>query len=809
MDFARALEVKGKKDGYLENEDYIITWAVGHLVELLEPQDYDSKWEKWRLETLPIIPDQFRYKPIAKTKKQLKIIQKLLAQKAFERIVIATDAGREGEVIARSILITSGLKDRGNMHRFWSSQALTHQVIKDGMKSFKPASEYDRLWRAGQSRQIADWLVGMNCSRAATIKMKDLFSVGRVQTAVLALLVDRRRGRENFKPEPYWLLRSRFSNDKGSWWGTWFKDDQTRFVSEKEARHVLSQVVDQTGSVLSVKKQKKKQPPPFLYSLTDLQQDANKKFGLSAQNTLKIAQALYEKKKCLSYPRSDSRVLGSKNVGMIQNLVKKLSGSYPQIFAGVVANRIKVSNKRVFNDAKLTDHHALIPLAPIPQTASEDEEKIYRLVLKRFAAAFHPDCEYEQTEIVTEVNKETFRTKGKRILKPGWRVVYGDEGQKKEPHEDDPEQENYPPLARGDSAQVEETNLETKKTTPPPEYTEALLLGDMTNPGRYVSEDELKNIYRGEVGLGTQATRAQIIETLLTRKYIERTKRYLMAMDKGCLLIDTLRQFKVAKSLASPEETARWEMQLHQIAQGLGSDKKFLDGIKGFVERTVDEFKKSTIQTYKAEAIGPCPGCGGTIIEGEKGYGCSNWKEEDGGCRFVIWKKIAGKKIDPRMAAELMVKKRVGPLKGFFSKRKKPFSANLKLVQEDGEWKVQFDFPDTRTNVVTFGKCPACGGEVVDGTKGYGCANWRDEDGGCKFVIWKTIAKKKISKKAVTQLLKNGITEAIGGFESRKGKPFSARLRIENDGIGTSRVSFDFSGDRVKDLTKRIVKKGS
>ncbi len=325
MDFARALEVKGKKDGYLENEDYIITWAVGHLVELLEPQDYDSKWEKWRLETLPIIPDHFRYKPIAKTKKQLNIIQKLLAKKAFERIVIATDAGREGEVIARSILITSGLKDRGNMHRFWSSQALTHQVIRDGMKSFKPASEYDRLWRAGQSRQIADWLVGMNGSRAATIKMKDLFTVGRVQTAVLALLVDRRRERENFKPEPYWLLRSRFSNDKGSWWGTWFKDDQTRFVSEKEARNVLSQVVDQTGTVLSVKKQKKKQPPPFLYSLTDLQQDANKKFGLSAQNTLKIAQALYEKKKCLSYPRSDSRVLGSKNVDMAQNIVKKLS----------------------------------------------------------------------------------------------------------------------------------------------------------------------------------------------------------------------------------------------------------------------------------------------------------------------------------------------------------------------------------------------------------------------------------------------------------------------------------------------------
>jgi DNA topoisomerase-3 len=803
MDFARALGVKGKKDGYLENEDYIVTWAVGHLVELLEPQDYDSKWGKWRLETLPIIPEQFRYKPIAKTKKQLNIIRKLLAQRAFDMVVIATDAGREGEVIARSILITSGFTDRGNVKRFWTSQALTPQVIRDGMKSYKPASEYDRLWRAGQSRQIADWLVGMNGSRAATIKMKDLFSVGRVQTAVLALLVDRRRERENFKPKPYWLVRARFSNDKGIWWGTWFKDDQTRFDSEKQAKQLLSKVVNQRGRVLSVKKQKKKQAPPLLYSLTDLQRDANRKFGFSAQKTLSIAQALYEKKKCLSYPRTDSRVLGSRNVSMAQSLVKKLSESYPQIFAGVVANLIRISNKRVFNDAKLTDHHALIPLTPIPQAAREDEHKIYRLVLKRFAAAFHPDCEYEQTEIVTEVQKETFRTKGKRIFKPGWRVVYGDEGQKKKPHEDEPEHENYPPLARGDPAHVEETNLEAKKTTPPAEYTEALLLGDMTNPARYVSEDELKNIFRGEVGLGTQATRAQIIETLLTRRYIERMKRYLMATDKGCLLIDTLRQLKVAKSLASPEETARWEMQLHQISQGQGLEKKFLSGIKDFVERTVEEFKVSSIQTYKVEAIGQCPRCGGTIIEGKKGYGCSNWKKGDGGCHFVIWKTIAGKKINSQMVQELLVKKRAGPLKGFVSKRKKQFSASLRLVQEDGEWKVQFDFPDSETTVSALGKCPACGGEVVEGTKGYGCANWREKDGGCKFVIWKTIAKKKISKKAVTQLLKNGITETINGFKSKGGNTFSARLKVENDSARRSGVAFEFSDDRGQDLITR------
>jgi len=442
------------------------------------------------------------------------------------------------------------------------------------MKALKPASSYDRLWRAGQSRQIADWLVGMNASRAASVKMNDLFSIGRVQTAVLSLLVDRRRERENFKPEPYWILRACFSNEKGFWWGSWFRNNQTRFSIEKDAVQVQVKITEQTGTVLSVKKQKKKQPPPFLYSLTDLQQEANKKFGFSAKQTLNVAQELYENKKCLSYPRTDSKVLGTKNVDMAQALVEKLSQSYEKYFAGVEEKLIRKSNKRVFNDSKLTDHHALIPLAPLPGNANYEEQKIYMLVLKRFAAAFHPDCEYEQTDIVTRVQDESFRTKGKRILKPGWQAVYENETEQKASGGSESEPEFLPAITKGDPADVRETKLDKKKTTPPPEYTEALLLKDMTNPGRYVSEDELKKIYRGDVGLGTQATRAQIIETLLSRRYTERKKKHLIATDKGCHLVDTLRRFKVANILASPQETARWEMQLNQIAHGKGSEKR-------------------------------------------------------------------------------------------------------------------------------------------------------------------------------------------------------------------------------------------
>ncbi len=805
-DFAKALDVRGNRDGYMENDAYVITWAVGHLVELLEPDEYDSKWKKWNMETLPILPDTFQYKPISRTEKQLSTIQRLLTEKLPEQIVIATDAGREGEVIARTILLSVpeiGADEADErIRRFWTSQALTPQVVREGMNSLHPASEYDRLWRAGQCRQIADWLVGMNGSRAASIRMHDLFTVGRVQTAVVSLLVDRRRERENFKPEPYWVLRALFSNEKGTWWGTWLRKKQTRFKAEADAEQVREKIAAQSGQVLSVKRQKKKQPPPLLYSLTDLQQEANKKFGFSAEATLNIAQDLYENRKCLSYPRTDSKVLGSKNVGMVQNLVKKLSTPYAKYFAGVEPRLIKASNKRVFNDAKLTDHHALIPLAPIPKNAKDSEMKIYGLVLKRFAAAFHPDCEYEQTEILTEVQKETFRTKGKRILKPGWQVVYENEKSQDAPPKDGEEAEFLPPLDKGDPAKVGETKLEKKQTLPPPEYTEALLLKDMTNPGRYVAENDLKKIYRGDVGLGTQATRAQIIETVLSRGYVQRKKKHLLATDKGCHLVETLRQFNAAKSLTSPEETARWEMHLNLIAQGKGSEKEFLDDIRSFIKKTVAEFKALPTSHFPllTSQVPPCPNCGGKIIEGKRGYGCSNWKAADGGCRFVVWKNISGRMITLPIVAGLVSKKEAGPLSGFVGEDKKRFSGVLRLLKEDEAWQVQLDPVDDpqteRKETDGLGECPVCGGPVVEGTKGYGCANWRNQDGGCRFVIWKTVAKRDISEKTAVQLLENGISDTLYGFTSRKGKGFSARLKLEKDESGMPKVVFDFSEDR-------------
>lgn len=796
-DFAKALGVTEKKEGAIVGGDFAITWAVGHLVELFKPEDYDSRFKKWAIEDLPILPDTMRYKALPKTKGQLAVIKKLLKDKSFTRVVIATDAGREGEVIARTILDVAGFNDPEKLYRFWTSQALTAEVVAAGLESVKPAGDFDRLWQAGKARQIADWLVGMNGSRAATLKLRcagesEVFSVGRVQTAVLSLLVDRRREREAFTPKPYWLLRCLLEKDKDTWWGTWFNAAGNRFEAESDAKAMMEKVLDKIGLVSSVKREKKKEPPPLLYSLTVLQQDANRKHGFSAKKTLDIAQALYEKHKCLSYPRTDSRVLGTRNVEMVASVIEKLSPANEKLFHGVAPELVSVSNKRVFNDAKLTDHHALIPLAACPQDATEDEKKIFDLVLRRFAAAFHPDCEYEQTEIITEVEGETFRTNGKTILVSGWREVYSKEGtlREEEKESDEENEENLPLVTKGDQAEAKEAKIDARKTTPPPEYTEALLLKDMTNPSRYVEEKTLKDLFRGEVGLGTQATRAAIIETLVERNYVERQKKTLAATAKGCLLIHELRKLPAASALTTPRETGKWERRLEEIAQG-AAEGGFIDGIKDFVNSLVEEIKALDLpENGSSGVIATCPACGGEIVPGMKGYGCSNWRPEDGGCKFVIWKEMAGRKISPQEAAALIEGKVLGPFE-FTSKKNKSFTAGLKLNETDGKFTVIFLFEDTRQKeegAKEIGKCPSCGGSIFENPKSYGCSNWRAEDGGCRFVVWKEMAGRKISSKEAAALMAG---EILGPFEftSRKKKGFTASLKLDE----TKKVTFDYA----------------
>lgn len=784
-DFAKALGVNKKSEGCFEGNGFVITWAVGHLVTLCEPDEYDPSLKKWKLDTLPLIPATFEYKPIKRTYGQFKAIKTLLTQRSFGRVIIATDAGREGEVIARTILLKTGFLDKARILRFWTSQALVPEVVRNTMKTLRPMTDYDRLWRAGYYRQVSDWLIGMNCTRVLTVRLKDLFSVGRVQTAVLALLTDRKKAREQFVPQTYWTLNILFEGDKGNWTGGWFKNKETRLTEAKEAQSLYQRLNQETspGQVQSLTKEKKKELPPLLFSLTDLQQEANKKFGFPAKKTLNIAQGLYQDKKCLSYPRTDSRVLGTQSLAMVQKIIQKLSTAYPDIFTGIESQRVSLSNKRVFNDAKLTDHHGLIPFKPLAASASSDEKKIFDLVMRRFAAAFHGDCEFENTRVVTLYANETFQTRGRVILAQGWRRVYQETRQDKEL------KELIPPLVQGDSAMAKKINLEEKQTTPLPDYTDALLLKDMTNPGRYVSQEAIKKFYRGDMGIGTQSTRAQIIETLITRKYIARSGKKLVATDKGSYLVDMLRRCPVSSVLTSPEETARWEMDLNRISLGEDTNTQFLVNIKRFVTQAVNELKTAPfeLKNFKADApvamVGKCPACGNPIKETKKAYTCGHRD-----CTFVIWKKIAGKTLSPQMATNLLKYRKSGPFKGFYSKKKKRFSASLILHQAEGQWQVSFDFakPDAPSNATPKTKestaprelsCPLCGGQIIEGKKGVGCANWRPEQGNCLFVIWKEISGKKLTSENINTLLKGNTTRPYV-LKDARGNKFKAKLRM-------------------------------
>ena len=698
-DFARALGLN-PRDGYFEGKGTVVVCAFGHLFELFEPEDYDPALGKWSWEKLPIVPERFRRKPKdAKARDRVSLIRKLLAK--VSEVVLATDAEREGELIGREILEECGWE--GRTLRFWTSLTLTPEVVRAELKRLRPAEEYDRLYRAALVRQRADWLVGMNLSRAATLAFgkKELFSVGRVQTAVLAILVTRRRERESFKPEPYWVLRADFS-----------KNGQ-RFVAERiavrdgreevairsrdEAERLLSKVSRvRTGVVVSVERNKKREAPPLLYDLTELQREAARFYGFSAKKTLALAQKLYEDYKVLSYPRTESRYLGRRNFSLVKSVLERLSGAYPDVFRGIEPSRVSPENKRVFNDSGLTDHHALIPLAPLPEDAGRDDRRIYELVLRRFAAVFHPDHEYESTRVVIELADEKFRASGRVTLKPGWRALYGKEPGKQENGEGvertSAESQGLPVLRKGEGVEKISAELKEKKTQPPPDYTEDTLLAVMKSPAGLVEEENLKKIFRGDKGLGTQATRAEIIETLCRRGYVKRVRKKLIATDKGCFLVEALRKTERASVLTDPAETARWEEWLAGIAHGERSERGFIEGIVDLVRAGVSELKRLSSGTNFArerKVLGKCPLCGADVVEGRKGYGCVRWKE---GCGFVIWKEIAGKRIPESAVRTLLSGKITRKLKGFRARSGKKFEAGLKLVKDESGVRVEFVF---------------------------------------------------------------------------------------------------------------------
>ena len=574
-DIARVIGCRTNGDGCLIGEKYIVTWAVGHLVALAEPDEMDEKYKKWSFAKLPILPETIPLKVLSTTKSQFSKIKKLINDKETDSLICATDAGREGELIFRYIYEKAGCKKP--FERLWIS-SMTDEAIKEGFREIRPGKDYDGLYESARCRSRADWLVGMNASRAFTLKYDTLLSVGRVQTPTLAILVKRRKEIENFKPEGYCTVTADFGDYKGVFFSEKLEPD-THLKTKADAETITAAVKGKTGTVTQAETTRKKEVPPQLYDLTSLQRDANRLLGFTADKTLKTAQSLYETHKALTYPRTDSRYLPPDMIPRVVQTMKLLPESYQKYVAGALPDGKLPVTRRTIDASKVTDHHAILPTAKKADVSkfSEDEKNLYDLVARRMLAAFHPACEYDATKVITMVGEHSFRTNGRITIVNGWHDVPVLEKPPKPKKNAKPEEEEegpLPSLREGDTREVKNTQIREDQTKPPAPHTDASLLAAMETAGKDLEDEELVRLMKGS-GIGTPATRAAIIERLIKVGYAARRGKTLNATDKGVMLIDVMPQ-----EIASPETTGRWELALHEITDGKQDPDRFMDGIR-------------------------------------------------------------------------------------------------------------------------------------------------------------------------------------------------------------------------------------
>ena len=692
-----------KHEGYLESDTHVVTWAVGHLVQLAEPDEYDAKYKKWRMADLPIVPDRFKLVVRdERSRKQMTVITKQLKRDDVDEVINACDAGREGELIFAWTFEKAGA--RKPVERLWLS-SMTAKAIKDAFSKLRPGTEMARLEQAARSRSEADWIVGMNATRAATIRLRSSFdgavSLGRVQTPTLAILARREEEIRAFVPEPYWLVDATFEPTGGdagrSYQGRYHVGAQPRLKTAAEAEAVVAAVRGQSGEITKLEKSTKKERAPLLYDLTSLQREANTRFGFSARRTLAAAQRLYEDHKALTYPRTSSRFLPSDMAGEIKPIAKLLGSQREYAKAAAYVTGLDVLPLgRVVNDAKVTDHHAIIPTNSQHNVArmSDDDKRVYDMVTRRFLAVFHPEAVFENTRLETTVAEHIFRTRGRVLVVAGWRGVYGEGLESDRSAEDDDEgtDQTLPKLDQGEAVDTRKVDAAEKETKPPRRYSDASLLAAMETAGKLVDDDELREAMK-DSGIGTPATRAAIIERLIDVGYIEREGRSLVCTEKGLNVIRLLDEHP----LTSPSLTGDWESRLEKIELGAESRETFMRDIAAFAGETVTELdaKLKEVRIPRAN-LGPCPVCGHDIVENRKGFSC--WSREDPGCGFVIWKSKAGKTLPAAVARELIARGRTEKaVTGFKGRSGRSFRARLALMQtEDGKWRVEFDEPWAR-----------------------------------------------------------------------------------------------------------------
>ena len=834
QDIVRALTpVAGKfekHDEYFESDSYVVSSAVGHLVEIQAPEAYDVKRGKWSFAQLPVIPPHFDLKPVDKTKTRLNAVVKLAKRKDVDKIVNACDAGREGELIFRLIeQYAGGTKPLGKpVSRLWL-QSMTPQAIRDGFDNLRTNAQMQPLADAARCRSEADWLVGINGTRAMTaFNSRDggffLTTVGRVQTPTLSVVVEREELIRKFVSRDYWEVHATFAAQAGEYPAKWFNpahkkdaDDAEkkadRVWSLAEAKAIADAVRGQQATVTEESKPTT-QASPLLFDLTSLQREANGKFGFSAKTTLQIAQSLYERHKALTYPRTDSRNLPEDYVPVVKQTFEMLADSgmrhlAPHALTALNNSYIKPT-KRVFDNAKVSDHFAIIPTLQAPSGLSEAEQKLYDLVVRRFMAVFFPSAEYQVTTRITTAAQHAFKTEGKVLVKPGWLAIYGKEAAAEvEDAKEGDKGQNLVPVAPNEKVRGETVEAKGLKTKPPARYSEATLLGAMEGAGKTVEDDELREAMQ-EKGLGTPATRSSIIEGLIAEKYMLREGRELIPTAKSFQLMTLLRGLDV-QELTKAELTGEWEYKLAQMEQGKLSREKFMAEIAAMTEHMVKkakEYDRDTIPGDYATLAAPCPNCGGIVKENYRRYTCTGKSGNEEGCGFSFGKSPAGRTFELAEVEQFLRDKHIGPLDGFRSKAGWPFVAEMviKFDEEAKNYKLEFDFGDDKAGeedgeIIDFsaqtalGACPKCGGNVFEHGKNYVCEKSVPTDGqptpSCDFKSGQIILQQPIEREQMQKLLATGKTDMLEKFVSmRTRRNFKAMLAWDAE---AGKVNFEFA----------------
>jgi DNA topoisomerase III len=773
-EIAHILGAKSKKDGYFEGNGYQITWTFGHLCTLKEPQDYDPQLKWWKLHHLPILPQRFGIKEINNSgvEKQLKVITELVTN--AEEIINCGDAGQEGELIQRWVLTKA--KCQKPVKRLWIS-SLTEEAIREGFKNLKDSKDYDLLYAAGSSRAIGDWLLGINATRVYTLKYgngKQVLSIGRVQTPTLALIVNRHLEIVNFNSDTYWELKTIYRE-------VTFSARSGRFNSKEEAEKTLQNIVNKTFTILSFSRKKGKESAPKLFDLTALQVECNKKYGYSAEHTLKTVQSLYEKK-YVTYPRVDTTYLPNDIYPKIKGILSNMS-NYSALVKPLLGSTIRKS-KNVFDDKKVTDHHAIIPTDVKATSLYGNEAEVYDVIAKRFIANFYPDCEVSKTEVIGNVEQTEFKATGKQILEDGWRAVY--KGEKEEKKEDDSEEDNQilPEFVEGESG-PHQPLLGEKQTKPPKPYTEATLLRAMETAGKQVEDEELRDLMK-ENGIGRPSTRANIIETLFKRNYIKKEKKNLIPTITGIQLIQTIDH----ELIKSAELTGAWEKKLRDIEKGKYEVQLFLQEMKSMVTEIVNQVKRNQSSkrieiaeepapTNKVEdqqkpnkkatpevKVPACPKCKkGNLLKGKTAYGCSEYKN---GCNFIVSFEQFGKVLTEKQIYTLIKSGKIGPLK--FKNDGNDTEGNL--ILEEKSYSIIIEPLQTEKP-----RCPKCKkGEILEGKSAFGCSEWKS---GCNLRVPFIFLGKKLSNSHLKALLSGKETTIIKGLvPDGNNEKFDAKLKF-------------------------------